>query len=574
MNAAIDLQAQRLPAPTHRIAVPMRDGVRLDTAIWLPSEPLAPAILIRTPYSRSLNVGGEPVLLRYLTAGYAVVLQQIRGIGRSEGRFTFNSPLDRTDGYDTVEWIAAQPWCTGAVGMDGHSYAGMTQLTTAVARPPHLRCIVPAVASLDFFREPPYLGGAFSRMHTLVWARALQFDSLLDEAAGNFELHGFMTRPELLARWTSRPLTAAVEGELTGDTRAHYLDSLAHSTFDDWWRERTLGPAEYASIDVPTLVVTGNFDPSTGPLTLWRGLEAHGAHPDRRQLLIGPWDHNACYVGGRRRHGPYDLGDGALPDVVGLRLAFFDRHLKGEGDGPPLANRVTVFLTGANEWRTFDSFPPREIVRRELHLSSGGHANSSRGDGRLVDAVPPAGTPPDTFVDDPEWPFVAGLTLAKGYEHALDMRERERSHDTLVYCTGALARPLMLLGEAELDLHVTVDAPDADFCAWLVEHTPDGSSTFLALGQLRLRYRDGFESERPIAAGDTARLRFPLTYVGHRVPAGHSLRLLISGSNFPLVDPNPHVAGPIASATAMRTAVQTVFHDAARPSRLVLPVLE
>lgn len=574
MPAAAQSPPARLPEPSLRIAVPMRDGVTLDTCVWLPAQAMpAPAILVRTPYSRTLNLGNEPPLLRYLAAGYAVVLQQIRGIGASGGHFSFNSPLDRDDGHDTVEWIATQAWCSGAVGMDGHSYAGMTQLTTAASRPPHLRCIVPAVPSLDFFREPPYLGGAFSRMHTLAWGASLQFEQLLEEAGGAFDLNGFLTQPALLARWTSRPLRSAADTELRGDTLQHYRDALAHPTFDAWWQQRSLMPQDFAKIDLPVLVVSGNFDPSTGPLALWRGLESHAAGGDQRRLLIGPWDHNQSYVGGSSDRGPYAFGETAQRDVVALRLAFFDRHLKQLGPGPALDDRVTVFITGANEWRSFDRFPPLQSVSRSYFLGSEGHANSSRGDGILLDTKPARTQPPDHFIDDPEWPFVGGLTHAKGPAFALDLRERERDHDTLVYRTGPLPEALTLLGEPELELFTTADAPDADLCAWLAEHRPDGSTTFLAMGSLRLRYHAGFDAERPITPGETVRIRITMTYIGHRIAAGHQLRLLVSGSNFPLVDPNPHGAGPVADAGTTQVARQTVFHDPTRPSRLILPTL-
>lgn len=559
----------RLPAPTQRHAVPMRDGVTLDTCVWLPSTASGPcpAILVRTPYSRSVNLASEAPLLRYNAAGYAVVLQSVRGVGGSGGRFGFNAPHDRADGHDSVEWIAHQSWCTGAVGMDGHSYAGMTQLTTACARPPHLRCIVPTVPSLDFFREPPYLGGAFSRMHTLVWARSLQFESLLDECAGAFALNDFLTQPGQLARWTSRPLRLAAEGELDGDLLRHYQDVLAHPTLDAWWRQRMLQPEDFAALgDLPVLVVSGNFDPGTGPMALWRGLEAHGGPGGPRHLVVGPWDHNQSYCGSEAPEGTDAL------DIVAVRLAFFDRHLRQRGDGPALGGRATVFITGAHTWRHFDAFPPAEVTPRSLLLSSNGRANSSRGDGRLVDTPCPG--EPDRFIDDPAWPFVGGMTIARGGAYAHDLRERERCHDTLVYAGRPLEQPLTLLGEPEVELFVTADAPDADFCAWLAEHRPDGSTRLLAMGQQRLRYHGGFDQERPIVPGDVVRLRFTMTYVGHRIAPGHALRLLIAGNHFPLVDPNPHRAGPVADADEVRSAVQVVFHDETRPSRLILPVLE
>lgn len=562
-----------LPSPDLRYRVAMRDGARLDTCVWRPTgEAPAPAILIRTPYSRSVTRVNEAPLLRYLDAGYAVVMQQIRGVGASEGRFAFNAPHDRDDGYDAVEWVAAQPWCTGAVGLDGHSYSGMTQLTAAVARPPHLRCIVPAVPSVDFFHEPAYIGGVFSRMHTLVWGKALQFTSMLDPESGAFAMHGFMTDPSLLDRWTKRPVRTAADGELTGDLLQHYHDVLDHPTLDDWWRARMLQPSDYARMDVPTLVVSGNFDPSVGVLTLWRGLEEHAGAPEHRSLLIGPWDHNGAYNGGLADRGPYRFDAADALDLVALRIAFFDRYLKEEEGEPPFPARVRLFVTGENRWHDFACFPPPGIRAERLFLASEGHANSERGDGALC-AAGPAG-PPDHFVDDPAWPLVGPLAALRGPDFMLDLRELERFHDVLVYQTGPLEAPLTVLGEAELELWTAADTPDADLVAYLAEARPDGSTTLLGFGQLRLRYREGFDREVPLEPGRPVRAAFKISYVAHRIEPGHRLRLLVCGGNFPLLDPNPHGWGPIADQVEQRPARQTILHDADHPSVLVLPILE
>jgi putative CocE/NonD family hydrolase len=567
-----------MPLPEHRLRLPMRDGVRLDTCIWLPTAwshgaAPVPCILLRTPYKESVMGFKRLGVLRYVQAGYAVAIQLVRGIGDSEGPFSFNSPLDRSDGYDTVEWIAAQPWSTGAVGMDGSSYAAMTQLSAASTQPPHLRCIVPAVPSVDFFNEVPYSGGVFCRQHTLSWARLLQIDTLADFRSGFGATMPVLSQPELLARLLSRPAIDAADGELEGDFLAHYREVLRHPTLDDWFASRTLSAADYARIGIPALVVNGNFDLGIGANTLWRELERHSPGAERRRLLIGPWDHGQCYSGGQPSHGPYELGEHAVIDLVALRIAFFDQHLKGTGTGPDLGGRVQLFITGSNEWLHFEQFPPPGIESLELFLASSGHANSARGDGTLQRSPPPATQPADHFVDDPALPFVPALASAREARVLLDLRERERQHDTLVYDSGALAKPLTLLGEPQADLFVTADVPDADLMLWLAEHRPDGSTVKLASGLLRLRYREGFDRERLLEPGEPVRVGIPLTYVGHRVPAGSSLRLLLSGSNFPAADPNPHTGEPIATAVTMRPAVQTVFHDAQRPSRLILPTL-
>lgn len=563
---------QQLGPPTLRVDVPMRDGVTLDTCIWRPDAAgPVPAIFLRTPYARSVSAVNDAPLLRYLSAGYAVVMQQVRGVGRSGGRFAFNAPHDRTDGYDSVEWIAAQPWCSGAVGMDGHSYAGMTQLTTAAARPPSLRCIAPAVPSTDFFQEPPYIGGVFSRMHTLVWGEALQFSDMLAPGEGQFRMHGFLTDPALLQAWLARPARAAADGVLKGDFHQHYQDVLDHPVFDDWWRARTLGPADFAAIDIPVLVVSGTLDPSVGTLALWRGLEAHAGNADHRHLVIGPWDHNGAYNGGTPGFGPAMGMDCGL-DLVGLRLRFFDRHLKGEGEGLNGSPRVSLYITGADRWQHVDSFPPPAATRRALFLASGGHANSARGDGHL--AAAPAGPQVDRFVDDPDLPLVGPLTMLKGPDHMFDLAELERMHDVLVYTTDSLEAPLTLLGESEAELVTSADVPDADLCLTLAERRADGRTIQLAFGQLRLRYREGFDREVPLVPGEPVRVRIPLTHVAHRVPAGHRLSLLVTGGNFPLLDPNPHGDGPIADQRENRQAVQAIHHGGTFASCLHLGVLE
>jgi putative CocE/NonD family hydrolase len=572
---------ERMPIPDHRLRLPMRDGVRLDTNVWLPSvsarrasvaEPV-PCILLRTPYKESVMGFKRLGVLRYVEAGYAVVIQQIRGIGASEGHFAFNSEHDSADGYDTVEWIAEQTWCTGAVGMDGSSYVAMTQLTTATAQPPHLRCIVPAVPSVDFFAEVPYRGGVFARLHSLNWTRLIQIDSL-DELTGGFVgTMPVLSRPEVLDRVMSRPVIDAADGSLNGDFLAHYRDYLEHPVFDDWWRQRMLMPEDYARMDLPTLVVGGNFDLGIGTMTLWRQLEAHAPNASQRQLLIGPWDHGQAYSGGGTAHGPYCFGDVATLDLAAVRLAFFDRHLKDQGPGTSLGGRVRLFITGANEWRIFDQFPPREVRETAWRLSSGGRANGVRGDGRLLREPPGGEQPPDSFVDDPALPFVTALAAARETTELFDLRERERHHETLVYDSGELSEPLTILGEPGAELFVACDAPDADVIVWMAEHRADGRTVELAHGMLRLRYHRGFDSETPLKPGQVVRVHIPLTYVAHQVPAGSRVRLLVSGSHFPMYDPNPHTGEPIATAVAMRTAVQYVFHDASRPSRLTLPTL-
>lgn len=562
-----------MPQPDLRIRLPMRDGTRLDTSVWLPPGGApAPCILQRTPYRETIVGWKQKGLLRYVEAGYTVAMQLVRGIGASEGHFAFSAPHERSDGYDTVEWLAAQPWCTGAVGMDGSSYLAMTQLYAAAARPPHLRCIVPAVGSVDFFAEAPYSGGVFWRQHALQWTLLLQLDSIAEQPAPLGALLPVMADPAQLERLTSRPLAQAADGLLQGDFLQHWRDVLAHPRLDGWWRERMLSADELAAIDLPTLVVSGNFDPCIGSLTLWRGLEARADGAARRQLLIGPWDHRQSYVGGEERHGPYDFrGGDPLIDLPALRLAFFDRHLRGRDDGARPDDRVTVFVTGSNRWHGFDRFPPPEVQDRPMWLHSQGRANSWRGDGALAPGAPLADEAPDRFASDPDALCVP--TLAEAVGNPWCLHERARYHETLVYRSAPLAAPLTLLGEAWLEAVTAADVPDADLFVWLAEARASGSLLRLASGRLRLRYRDGFDREHLLEPGVPVRCRVPLTYVAHTLPVGSRLVLLVGGDDYPAFDLNPHAGTDIATETRTVPAMQTLFHDPARASCLHLPVL-
>jgi putative CocE/NonD family hydrolase len=565
-------QIQRMPETDVRVMVEMRDGVRLDTYVWLPKGvDRAPAIFSRTCYQEHVIGWARLGLMRYVDEGYALVYQMIRGTGRSEGEFAFSAPHEKADGYDAVEWIAAQDWCDGNVGMDGGSYVGMMELAAAAADPPHLRCMIPHAPAADFFRELPYFGGGFTRQHTINWLNLITVNSLAELTGGFVNIMPVLAQPDWLNRLTSRPLIDAGAGVLKGDRLKHYQDSLAHPTRDAWWKERELQPADYAAMDLPTLMVTGNFDPSIGTLAVWAGLMANAKDRDDRQLLIGPWDHGQTYIGSTGSYGPYEMGKAAIGDPYSIRLAFFDKHLKGKGDGPDLGGKVKTYVTGADVYRSFSAYPPKEMTPTDLFLSSQGRANTYRGDGVLTDA-PPAEAPADTMRADPHLPFVPAMTSALGLE--LDAREQAGQAETLVYATPPLDQPLTLIGEPEVHLYVATDTPDADVVVHLCETRADGMVVALAYHALRLRYREGFDREVLMVPGKVAEAHIKLTHVSHQLAAGSRLVLLIRPDFFPFLDPNPNTGEPIATATRMQPANICVFHDAARPSRLIAPVVE
>jgi putative CocE/NonD family hydrolase len=543
--------------PTIATMVPMRDGVRLATYARLPeSAGPHPVVLFRSIYRDSLLQWGSFHLFQYLAAGYGVVWQSTRGTGASEGTYRFLAD-ERSDGYDSVEWVAAQPWCDGRVAMDGHSYLGMTQLAAAAARPPHLTAIMPQVPSARFFRESPYFGGIFMRYHLLNWHRLMSVESIAELGVGFMNAAFALEDSEWRARLAQRPVRDAADGLLMGDRLDQYRAFLDRPVFDAQWASLELAAADFAAIDVPVLLISGNFDLNIGPMEIWRGLNAHTSDPSRLHLLIGPWTHGQTRGGVAASNGPYDFAGRGSIDMAATKIAFLDHYVRGAAPAAAFPKRIALFVTQRNAW--IEPIDVQGGATLPLYLSSDG--------GRGALATAPAGGP-DTVTTDPEDPVV--VLLSDTVADYADVTDRA---DVLSYTTTPLEQALTLLGEPSLTLQVSVDTPDADVIVRLLDVHPDGRSFQLGYGAaLRLRYREGFDRQVPAVPGEVYMLSLSLTYIAHAVSAGHRLRLIVSGTEFPGLDPNPNTGEPIATAVTMQSARLSVHHDLNVPSRLVLPL--
>jgi len=532
------------------VRMPVRDGVELSANVWLPqgADP-RPAILLRTPYGNAAADFERIGVRAYVEAGYAVVYQSVRGRGASQGEFGFFF-VEGCDGHDSVEWVAQQQWCNGKVAMDGGSYLGTVQWLAARERPPHLACILPAVPAGDWFNEIPYMGGALAVDFAFSWFGAIAGLAFDFDVTGDRNLEKY------------RPLAEA--GRVLGAELPHYRDILAHPTLDDWWRRLYLSAQDFERIDLPVFAVTGWFDgDQAGSLYYWQGVEAHSPSAARAQLIVGPWEHAQCYLGGGTRIGELESGPESILPLRKLRLAFLDEHLRGVVR--PAQPHVRLFITGSNRWHAFDRYPPRDAMVEPWYLCSEGRANTSAGDGSLS-RQGPAGVA-DRFLFDPAnpVPYKAG-----GRDHS----EIERREDVLVYTSELLSDPVTVIGPVEALVHIASSATDTDFTAKLLDVTPDGRAISLTHvgGIQRARYRSSLEHPAPLVPGQPDLLRIRLSHVGHTFQPGHRVRLEISSSCFPLVDPNPNTGRDIATETEIRTATQTVLHDAEHPSHLLLPV--
>lgn len=549
------LEAQLQIRPRFGVAVPMRDGVTLVADVWVPDTVgRHPTILIRTPYVRTAQFRRYG-LKAYLERGYAVVLQDARGRGDSDGRFRFYFP-EADDGYDTIEWIARQPWSNGKVGMDGGSYLATVQWLAARERPPALACMIPTAPSGRLFDELPYQGGAFRLEWALSWLNGVSGRSDQNET---WQLGS----PDRLA--THRPLLTM--DEAFGRPMPLYREFLNHSTLDSYWRPLHFTAEDFARISIPVLHVTGWYDgDQLGALYYWDGMEAHGPVKDNRHLIIGPWTHGQTYLGGAERVGAFTFPEASTLPIQQMRLDFFDACLKETERF--VAPRVRLFLTGSNRWIEADRYPLPMAEPTPLYLHSAGKANSAAGDGRLSWSAP--GTqPPDRYRYDPRNPV-----RSRGI--ATDHRPGQQRQDVLVYTSEVLKDSVDVVGRVFVKLYAASDARDTDFTAKLLDVYPDGRSIKLGptdVGVRRARYRNGYDREELLEPGKTELYTIELFDVGHTFLPGHRIQVEVSSSAFPYIDANTNTGNPVATDTAFRVASQTIYHDNARSSHVLLPIL-
>ena len=570
------------PAVTVEIDVPcpMRDGVVLRADVYRPvgDEGTWPVLLMRLPYDKTQ---AEDVAYAhpawYAGHGYLVVVQDCRGRWASDGGW---EPFrdEAADGEDTIAWAAALPGSNGKVGMWGFSYAGATQLLPATRRPPALAAICPAMTASSYDEGWTFTGGALNLAFVASWAT--------DLAVGDARKRGDIAAVERLAKalggargwFHSLPLDTYPP--LDADNGGYYFDWLAHAPDDDYWRRWSIG-ADYGRIATPALHVGGWYDIFLeGTVRNFVGLRRGAATEAARaaqKLLIGPWHHMPWVP------HPGTVPAGGAPADHGVvdarQVAWFDLHLKGQPtdllDAP-----VTVYVMGDGRWRDFADWPPPEATPTPFYLHSNGRANSAFGDGRL-DAAPPAAEPADRFTYDPLAPVASLGGQSCCYPEIspmgpVDQGAAEQWNSVLVYTSDPLERDLLLVGDAAVTLFSASSARDTDWTARLCTVDPAGRSVNLKAGIVRARFRDGTAAPSLIEPHRVYEYAISLGPIGVRVPAGHSIRLSVSSSDFPHWDRNLNSGGPLFAEGIGEAVVatQTVLHDAARPSRLVLPVIE
>ncbi len=563
------------------VPVKMRDGTLLYADVWRPDKAgRFPAILTRTPYNKNLmfpTQAGHMNPQRMARAGYAVVLQDVRGTGDSEGRaFLWKQEVE--DGYDSVEGVAALPWCDGNVGMYGFSYFGYTQWAAAVARPPHLKTICPGMthhvprsfpfsAKGDTYKLQIHLGWFLSRSLQELARKNLPEAEMKSTMKQLMYLMDTIEEQQRFLPMKDSPAVKIIEELDLMDPG--YAETLRHIADDAFWKESAGGPLPMENLDIPVFHIAGWYDAEMTPGVLNSYLRIKGMSKSIKQkMLIGPWIHTASMP---NVVGQLDFGlasSGAVVDVTGLHLKWFDRWLKGVDNGVDEEDPVSIFVMGDNAWRGEKEWPLARTNFTKCYLHSGGKANTRSGDGVLSFEAPEEETY-DSYLYDPRDPAPSS-EMGMG---AFDQRDTENRPDILVYSTDILTRDIEVTGPVRVTLYASSSVVDTDFTGKLIDVWPDGAAYNVAEGIVRVRYRDSVSNPKLIRPNEIYAYDIDLGGTSNVFKAGHRIRLEISSSHFPKWDRNLNTGHTMGDDAEIQLALQTIYHTRQFPSCIQLPII-
>ncbi len=624
--AALAIPALLLSQPYETAAmrdvmVATRDGVKLATDVYLPAHNGVavagrfPASVERTPYGKE-NIPAALVDY-YVSRGYAVVMQDVRGRYRSEGRWR---PIrdDGPDGADMLKWIGAQPWSTGKIGSMGTSYGGATQHALALANAPHLAAMVPVDAMSDYGRFGIRHNEAFE-LRWFNWVVTLGNATGTRANAGGLSQSASSQAAALRA--ASTPAAARALEEMGARVREYVralplrpgttplkfapdyetwlIEAMRHGDNDSFWTDMGSSVidhiAEYK--DIPVYHVTGWYDSWGTQVANLNYVELAKAKKSPQRLIVGPWTHGGQ---GLSYSGIADFGSHAAIDLAALRLRWYDRWLKGEQNGVDTEAPVRIFVMGAGEphktsqgrlfvggyWRDEREWPLARTKEMPYYL----HA-----DGTLSTRTPGA-SQPTTYRFDPlnPVPTIGGSVSSEGVlmprgaqdqrctpDHWLckDSLPLSARSDVLVFQTPPLDRDMEVTGRLVVKLWGATDGPDTDFTAKLIDvyppnaDYPAGVDLSVADSIVRGRYRESLKSAKMLTPNQPAEFTIEMYPTSLVFRKGHRIRVDISSSNFPRFDVNPNTGEPLNQQRQWRVARNSIYHDAQHPSRIILPVI-
>ena len=518
-----------------KLTIPMRDGVKLSGWIIRPAGPGKWPAVFEQRHADITSISMRKAAAEVARAGYAVAEMNFRGTHDSEGKFMSFRSLgwgEVRDGYDICEWLAVQPWCVGVVGTFGGSQGGYAQNYLAVARPPHLVCQYVTDTGLSFFHDGYRLGG------------------------------------------TTRPEKYRAQGEASGsaeDNARLMAERDSHPNYDDYWRAEDC-TLHFPEMNVPCVTIGSWFDFLVdASIRTFIGREHQGGPQSRgqQQLILGPWSHGR--LNKSTRVGELRFPENAAWPEHQHMIRFFDHWLKGSDNSVMNEPAVRYYVMGAvgepgapgNEWREARDWPvPAQATR--LYLQDAG---------RL--AADPSGQKEarTTFHSDPLKPM---SIPARRFLGAQDARAFETQKEVRTWTTDPLAEPVEWTGEVKAEIWLSSTAPDTDLIVRVSDVYPDGRSILLMEFPTRARYREGFDRQVMLEPNRPALIKTHVGWISLIFNRGHQIRVTLSSTGAPLFEPNNQTGGAQTAdwLKETRAADNAIWHDAARRSALIVPVIK
>ncbi len=581
------------------IFVPMRDGVHLSTDVALPKGATGklPTILVRTPYEFEKNVEGQQF---YLKQGYAVVVQNERGRFFSEGYLKNEHQDAATDGYDTVDWIAKQPWSNGKVGTIGCSCSGGTQWPMATQNHPAHAAMVPGAVWEVGDVPGNETWGAFYRggvPQFAVWSWWYNFlapsERFLLPANSTQEQRNRLRNTYSLTANHFSTSKGSGFSQIEADKYFHLPSQdilrqfgAALTPYDEYIK-LTPGDARWKEAGyigagtnprVPALHLNSWFDPgATETVRLFKYLQDQGT--PNQYLIMGAGPHCVFWKTdlGHFKFGDIDAGDvrygGLDQGYQKLFLEWYDHWLRGEQNHVTEMPKVQLHVMGKG-WISSDRWPLSQARNVSYYLNRDARSEQAVESGSLS-TKPPARNSADSYLYDPgsPVPMRGGIGCCGFGDVAVDQRPVEMRKDVLVYSTPPLDKPVTVVGPIEVVLYVSSSAKDTDFMVKLVDVYPDGKSVNINDDAFRVRYREGFNKKVLMQSGQVYKITLDNMVASLQFAKGHRIRLDITSSNFPKHERNLNTGGNNYDETEWVVAENSVHHGGKYPSRVVLPVL-
>ncbi|MCU0456346.1 MAG: CocE/NonD family hydrolase [Bacteroidales bacterium] len=584
------------------VYITMRDGVRLFTSIYTPknSSTAHPILLNRTPYN--IEPGGPDsynyflqAYTRYVGAEYIMVFQDVRGRYMSEGVYEDIRPVipvkkgkndtdETTDTWDTVDWLVKNVANNnGNVGIFGISYPGFYSTMGIIDAHPAVKAVSPqAPVTAWFIGDDFHHNGAFFLLDCFpfYYSFGQPRRELTRRGSPGFQY----PVPDNYEFYLSLGAVKNIAPKYFGDSIKFWNDAFSHPDYDDFWKARD--PRQHLKNVKPAVMTVGGwFDAEDlfGTLNTYEAIETQNPQTVKNYLVMGPWSHSQWAAGKAGNMGNIYFGIDANERFHQLELEFFNHYLKNEGSTD--IAEATIFVTGANEWKEYGTWPPKNTVEKRLYFHPGEKASFT---------APAAGGSFDEYVSDPmnPVPYMEDVHSGRPAKYMNDdQRFASRRPDVMVYQTDVLTEDITLTGPLTADLFVSTTGTDADYVVKLIDvfppdmkpakdqniNVPLGGYQMMVRGEvLRGKYRNSFEKPEPFVPGKITEVKYEIPDVAHTFKKGHRIMIQVQNSWFPLVDRNPQKFVNIyeCSDSDFQKATHRIYHESGHPSHVKVTVLQ